>query len=171
MLADQRREKILELIKESESPLNGSTLSKILGVSRQVIVQDVALLRACEQDIISTNRGYIMGSLSDEDLISKVFKVSHTDDKIEEELSIITNLSGKVVDVYVEHQIYGKVSASLNICNQKDIDKFMVLIQDDKVSPLKNITNNYHYHTIVAPTQKLLDLIELELKEKGFICD
>ncbi len=168
MSAD-RRQQILNLIKENNAPLNGSAISKILGVSRQVIVQDVALLRANNHDIISTNRGYIINSASDQDSCIRVFKVSHKDDQIEEELSLITSLSGKVLDVYVEHEIYGKVSADLNISNQKDIEKFMLQMNDETVAPLKNITNNCHFHSIKAPTEKLLDLIELELKQKGFL--
>lgn len=169
-MGEDRRKQILSLIKENKKPINGTELSKIVGVSRQVIVQDIALLRANNNDIISTNKGYIINNVIDEAHI-RVFKVTHTDDQIFDELSLIVNLSGKVLDVYVEHEIYGKVSADLNISNQNDIEKFMQQMQNETVTPLKNITNNHHYHTVTAPTQKLLDLIEQELNEKGYLCE
>lgn len=171
LMGEERRKQILNLIKENKEPLNGTAISKIVGVSRQVIVQDIALLRANNNDIISTNRGYIINNTIDDDSHTRVFKVAHTDEQIFEELSLIVNLSGKVIDVYVEHEIYGKVSADLDISNQKDIEKFMLQMQNETATPLKNITNNHHYHTIKAPTKKLLDLIEQELNEKGFLCE
>lgn len=168
-MGEERRTKVLELIKASKTPINGSELSKLMGVSRQVIVQDIALLRANKNDIISTNRGYMLNSIVESTAFTRVFKVTHTDEQIEEELSCIVNLSGQVLDVYVEHDIYGKVSAELNIATIQDIESFMLQMQDNSVIPLKNITNNSHYHTVSAPSEKLLDLIELELQAKGFI--
>lgn len=169
MKNDERRNQVLDLIKLSENPINGSTISKQMGVSRQVIVQDVALLRANKHNIISTNRGYMLSTPKQTQEFTRVIKVSHTDDQIRDELSCIINLSGRILDVWVDHEVYGKFSAELNISNDYDIEKFVLQIQDNKVTPLKNITNNCHYHTISAPTLKLLDLIEQELIELGFI--
>lgn len=171
LTGEERRIKILDLIKSTKTPINGSTISNQMGVSRQVIVQDIALLRANKHDIISTNRGYLLNNNIDTDSFTRVFKVCHTDEQIREELSSIINLSGQILDVFVDHEVYGKFSADLNICNNSDIDKFILQMQDNKVTPLKNITNNCHYHTISAPSVKLLDLIELELKTLGFICE
>lgn len=174
LTGDVRREQILDLIKSNTTPINGSTISKQMGVSRQVIVQDIALLRANKHDIISTNRGYLINNLNkdkDEELFTRVFKVSHTDEQINDELSCIINLSGKIIDVSIDHQVYGKLCAELNICNKKDIDDFVSQMDNKQVAPLKNITNNCHFHTVEAPSIKLLDLIELELKEEGFLCE
>lgn len=168
---EERRIQVLDLIKLSKTPINGSTISKQMGVSRQVIVQDIALLRANKHDIISTNRGYILSVPEVTSKLTRVIKVCHTDEQICEELSCIINLSGQILDVWVDHEVYGKFSAELNISNDDDIEKFVRQMQNNKVTPLKNITNNCHYHTISAPTVKLLDLIEQELKELGFICE
>lgn len=168
---DERRIKILALIQEATTPLNGSVISKQMGVSRQVIVQDIALLRANKHDIISTNRGYLINTPTNEvDTFTRVFKVAHSDDDIAKELLCIINLSGQVLDVFVDHDVYGKISVDLNISTTQDIENFVVSMQDDEVSPLKNITNEHHYHTVKAPTVKLLDLIEAELRESGFLC-
>lgn len=168
---EERRVQVLDLIKSTKTPINGSTISKEMGVSRQVIVQDIALLRANKHDIISTNRGYMLSTPQETPEFTRVIKVSHTDEQIRDELSCIINLSGQILDVWVDHEVYGKFSAELNINNDDDIEKFVLQMQDNKVTPLKNITNNSHYHTISAPTVKLLDLIENELKELGFICE
>lgn len=171
LTGDERRKNILTLIKQNETPISGSAIAKQMGVSRQVIVQDIALLRANKHDIVSTNRGYIINTIKEDELFKKVFKVSHDDEQIRDELSCIINLSGKVLDVFVDHEVYGKISVDLNIFNNQDIDDFVLQMEDNQVTPLKNITKNYHYHTIQAPSTKLLELIEVELKEKGFLCD
>ena len=59
MDAKTRRKEILNIIKYNMEPVSGSALAKKLNVSRQVIVQDIALLRAENNDIISTHKGYI----------------------------------------------------------------------------------------------------------------
>ena len=104
MTGTERRTKIVELIQNSEKPLSGTALAKQCDVSRQVIVQDIALIRASGYDIISTNRGYII----QEPLVrERVFKVNHTDEQLEEELYSIIDLGGTVVNVMVNHRVYG----------------------------------------------------------------
>ena len=104
MTGTERRTKIVELIQNSEKPLSGTALAKQCDVSRQVIVQDIALIRASGYDIISTNRGYII----QEPLVrERVFKVNHTDEQLEEELYSIIDLGGTVVNVMVNHRYMG----------------------------------------------------------------
>ena len=76
MNGSQRREQIVRQIQESKEPVSGKKLAELYGVSRQVIVQDIALIRTAGYDIISTNRGYILNT---QKAISRVFKVQHTD--------------------------------------------------------------------------------------------
>ena len=83
MNGSQRREQIVRQIQESKEPVSGKKLAELYGVSRQVIVQDIALIRTAGYDIISTNRGYILNT---QKAISRVFKVQHTDEQTEEEL-------------------------------------------------------------------------------------
>ena len=104
MTGTERRTKIVELIQNSEKPLSGTALAKQCDVSRQVIVQDIALIRASGYDIISTNRGYII----QEPLVrERIFKVNHTDEQLEEELYSIIDLGCTVVYVMVNHRVYG----------------------------------------------------------------
>ena len=76
-----RREDIVAQIQKSTVPLSGTKLAAIYKVSRQVIVQDIALIRAAGYDIISTNRGYILNTAGS---VSRVGKWQHTYEQLEE---------------------------------------------------------------------------------------
>ena len=166
MTGTERRTKIVELIRNSEKPLSGTALAKQCDVSRQVIVQDIALIRASGYDIISTNRGYIiLEPLARE----RIFKVNHTDEQLEEELYSIIDLGGTVVNVMVNHRVYGHMEAELRINSRRKVEAFMEDIRSGKSSPLKNITSNYHYHKVAADSEETLDLIEDALRQKHFL--
>ena len=145
MTGSKRREELINTIKSSTSPISGKTLAQLYDVSRQVIVQDIALLRTAGYDIISTNRGYILNAPH---TITRVFKVSHTDAQTEDELYSIVDLGGTVVNVMVNHRVYGHMEAPLGISSRLKVKAFIDDIKNGKSSPLKNITSNYHYHTV-----------------------
>ncbi|MBO5278337.1 MAG: transcription repressor NadR [Lachnospiraceae bacterium] len=166
MTGEERRNQIVETIKNSTAPVAGVRLAEKYQVSRQVIVQDIALLRAAGYDILSTNRGYY---IRQEKKMTRVFKVSHTDEEMEDELNTIVDLGGKVLDVYINHKVYGKIRAELNISSRRQVQEFLETIYSGKSSPLKNITSNYHYHTIEADSEKTFELIEQSLKEKNYL--
>ena len=165
---DIRREKIIEIMSNQKEPVSGSDLAKKFGVSRQVIVQDIALLRAAGYEIISTNRGYI---LNQPKTVCRIFKVQHTDEQLEEELNTIVDLGGCVDNVMIHHRVYGKMEAELALSSRRKVGAFMEDIRSGKSSPLKNITSNYHYHKVSADSEETLDLIEQELREKGFLVE
>ena len=166
MNGEDRREKIISILKSSNAPVAGLTLAKELGVSRQVIVQDIALLRANATAIFSTNRGYV---LQETNVCERVFKVQHTDEEVEEELSIIVDMGGFVKDVFVYHKVYGVLKAEMNIKSRMDIRKYMEDINSGKSSLLKNVTSGYHYHTISADSEEILDMIQEDLSKRGFL--
>ena len=166
MNGEDRREKIISILKSSNAPVAGLTLAKELGVSRQVIVQDIALLRANATAIFSTNRGYV---LQEKNVCERVFKVQHTDEEVEEELSIIVDMGGFVKDVFVYHKVYGVLKAEMNIKSRMDIRKYMEDINSGKSSLLKNVTSGYHYHTISADSEEILDMIQEDLSTRGFL--
>ena len=166
MGGQERREQILKILKNRKEPVAGTELAKRLQVSRQVIVQDMALLRAKENNIVSTNLGYV---LLKQDKASRVFKVAHNDEQVGEELNLIVDYGGVVEDVFIYHKIYGTVRAELHIRSRKDVENFLQDLKNGKSGLLKNVTSNYHYHTVSAPTEKLLDLIQQHLSEKGFL--
>lgn len=164
----ERRQKIIRMIQESGTPVSGKELAKTCDVSRQVIVQDIALIRAAGYEIISTNRGYILNAPH---TATRVFKVSHTDEQLEDELCSIVDLGGKVVDVAVHHRVYGRLEAPLGLNSRKKVKEFIEDIKSGKSSPLKNITSNYHYHTIEAENEETLDSIEAMLRAKNYLVE
>lgn len=164
----QRRKNIIDILKSSNDGVSGTILAKHLGVSRQIVVQDIALIRAKGYDIISTNKGYIM---ENKDFVDRIFKMKHTQEQIEDELSTIIDFGGKVKDVFVYHKSYGVVRANIDIKCRKDIKDYINNLNSGVSTPLMHITSDYHYHTVVADTKEVLDLIQQELGEKGFLAE
>ncbi len=166
MTGQERRDAMIEMIRNSEKPVSGTALAKEFAVSRQVIVQDIALIRAAGYEVLSTHRGYLLGHKG---AVTRIFKVSHTDEEIADELNLIVDLGGKVQDVQVNHKVYGRMKADLGIHSRKQVQDFVEEIRSGKSSPLKNITSNYHYHTVEADSEEVLDLIGEELNKRGYL--
>lgn len=166
MAAEIRQKKMLELLKKAESPLSGSHLAEVFKVSRQIIVQDIGSLRKEGHSILSTPKGYILQSPPG---VCKVFKVYHSDEETEAELNLIVDLGGEIEDVFIYHKVYGEVRAKLGIRSRKDVRDFCEALRAGKSSPLKNATAGYHYHTIRADREEVLNLIEEALWEHGYL--
>nr|WP_317283180.1 transcription repressor NadR [uncultured Sellimonas sp.] len=168
MDGEKRRKEILTTLKESKTPVPGTKLAGLFSVSRQVIVQDIAVLRAAGYNIISTYRGYLC---QDGKNTQRIFCVSHTDNEIEEELNTIVDFGGTAEDVFIHHNVYGTLRAELSIHSRKQVQDFIKEIRSGQSSPLKNITYGRHYHTISAENEEILDAIEEELKKKNFMAE
>ena len=169
MSGEERRKKVLNLIKESSEPVPGSVLSASLDVSRQVIVQDIALLRASNYDIISTTKGYILNRSKETDICKAEFEINHSDEEIEKELQLIVDLGGIIKDVFIKHKVYGELHAELNIRSRRDIKNYLANMENGKAVPLKNVTSGYHFHTILAENEETLKLIKEALDENGLL--
>ena len=124
------------------------------------------MLKGLGHDIISTHNGYI---IQKSPLKERVFKVYHTTEQTEDELSTVVNLGGTVVDVFVWHKVYGKMTAPLNIFSSLHIKQFIEGVRSGKSTELMNITGGYHYHTVRAESESVLDEIEKALKSKNYI--
>ena len=168
MTGSERRDKIIATMQENRMPVPGKELASFYNVSRQVIVQDIALMRAAGYDIISTNRGYILNSPKS---VKRIFKVQHTDEQMEDELYSIVDLGGCVETVIVNHKVYGRMEAKLHIKSRRLAWEFLEDIRSGKSSPLKTITSNYHYHEVHADSEETLDMIENMLREKGYLVE
>jgi len=170
MDGNERREKLLQIIKTSKKPISGSELANMLGVSRQVIVQDIALLRASNINIISTTKGYLLYQTNDKK-VQRVVHVKHSTENIEDELCTIVDNGGKVLDVHVIHEIYGQIMTELIIRNRSDVYDFVKQIQEKKIVPLKELTAGTHHHTIEADSEETLDKIEDALRRKNYLIE
>ncbi len=166
MKAAERRNAIVNLLLSERDAISGSVLSERFGVSRQIIVQDITVLKGSGYDILSTHNGYI---IQKSPLKERVLKLHHTTEQTEDELSLIIGLGGTVVDVFVWHKVYGKMKAKLNIFSDLQVKQFIEGVRTGKSSELMNITGGYHYHTIRAESEEILDRIEKALEERGYI--
>lgn len=166
MKAADRRKAIVNMLLSSTEPISGGKLSDEFGVSRQIIVQDITVLKGSGYGILSTHNGYI---IQQSPLKERVFKMYHTTEQTEDELTTIVNLGGTVVDVFVWHKVYGKMTAALNIFSPLHIKQFIEGVRSGKSTELMNITGGYHYHTVRAESEQILDEIERALKSKSYI--
>jgi transcriptional regulator of NAD metabolism len=162
----ERRCAMAQLLTSEKKAIPGAELAKIYGVSRQIIVHDIDVLKSEGYDIASTHFGYL---LKGSPLLKKEFKVFHTTDKTEEELDVIVSLGGIVSDVFIEHKAYGKLTAPLNVFAKKQVKEFVDGIKNKDYTELMQLTDGVHFHTVRAKTEAELDAIEKALTEKGFI--
>jgi transcriptional regulator of NAD metabolism len=168
MEGSKRREQLIKILNEQSEPLSGGDLSRLLGVSRQVIVQDIALLRASDINIFSTTKGYLIYQ-SKESYVKRLFRVKHTTEQIEDELCTIVDNGGKILDVLVIHEIYGEITTALTIRNRQDVYEFMKKVKERKIVPLKDLTDGIHQHTVEAESEETLDRIEKALITKNYL--
>lgn len=166
MKASDRRKAIVNMLLSSTEAVSGTTLSEKFGVSRQIIVQDIAVLKGSGYKILSTHNGYIM---QQSPLRERVFKVHHTTEQTEDELNTIVDLGGTVVDVFVWHKVYGKMTAQLNIFSRLHVKQFIEGVRSGKSTELMNITGGYHYHTVRADSEGILDQIGKALEKQNYI--
>ena len=169
MNGEMRRAHLVELLDEASKPVSGTDLAKACGVSRQVVVTDIALLRRDGTDIVSTNRGYVLRRETARP--QRLFKVRHTDEQIAEELNAIVDLGGIVEDVVINHRTYGRISARLDIASRRDVRRYLEELAASKSAPLMNVTSGYHFHHVSADSEDILDEVALELGSLGFLVD
>jgi transcriptional regulator of NAD metabolism len=165
-----RRQAIADYLAQQRTPVNGTDLATIFQVSRQIIVQDIALLRAENRNILSTNKGYLLYRLTDRlDQHTTLITVQHTLDQTLEEMRTIVDYGGQMLDVSIDHELYGQIRIDLVINNLEDAEEFCQKLKKSTSKPLKELTDGVHFHTITAPSQKALKQITQELFEQGIL--
>jgi transcriptional regulator of NAD metabolism len=168
MDASGRRAKIVEIIDTDDRPVPASALAERLGVSRQVIVSDVAILRAGGRNIIATARGYMMERLNAGRYFGRI-AVKHSKAETKAELSAIVRAGGIVVDVTVTHPFYGDLTGSLNLATLEDVDDFIAQIENGKGKLLSNLTDGVHMHTVSCADRSGFEAVLSELSAMGIL--
>jgi len=168
----ERREKILNALVKSHKPIKGTELAKMHKVTRQVIVQDIALLRARGENILATPQGYLIPEADREKKLVKRIVCKHKyNSEMEDELKTIVDLGGKIIDVIVEHPLYGEIRSFLQISSRLDLEHFMSSIRETDAEPLSSLTEGLHIHTIEVRDEKAFNRIKMALREKGYLAD
>lgn len=167
MQADERRKRILQNLQNSEGPVSAGRLAGLFGVSRQIIVGDVAILRAAGSDIIATPRGYIL-NVQAEGILRRI-PCRHSAEDMYKELQIMVDNGCLVKDVIVEHPVYGQLAGELNISTRHDVSEFMRRVKQKDASPLSDLTGGIHLHTVLFPDQDAYERVVQNLREAGFL--
>lgn len=164
-----RKQELLALLKQSKEAINGQSLAEQFGVTRQIIVQDIALLRADGAQIISTNRGYIYKNSDDNSYAHRLFKVNHTVNEMEEELLAIVDNGGRIKNIMIDHPVYGEIQTLLKLTCRRDVRHFLKQATSSDFRPLSELTNGVHYHLVEADSEQDMAYIEEALNHLGFL--
>jgi transcriptional regulator of NAD metabolism len=166
---EDRRIQLLKWLKEASNPLSGSFLAAKTNVSRQVIVQDMSLLKASGENIMATAQGYIYVKPDNGNTFSCVIAANHSPEETLDELNTIVDYGVTVENVTVEHPVYGDIQASLKLSNRKDVEDLIKRLKDTKATLLSELTEGVHMHTLSSDSQEKLDNVCAALREKGFL--
>lgn len=172
LTAQQRREAIRELLSKNHEVISASALAARLGVSRQIVVGDVALLRAAGEQIIATPRGYLMEGRRDAAILVKTIACKHhTGDAMARELYTIVDNGGEVLDVIVEHPVYGEISGPLKLRSRYDVQEFLKKLERYSAQPLAALTDGIHLHTISCGNEEIFERISKALAEQEILLE
>ncbi len=167
MDAQQRRQVIARRLEESAGPLSAASLARELNVSRQIIVGDVALLRAGGLDITATPRGYLLPRPPAG--IKCVFACRHRADQMAEELNAMVDQGCTVLDVIVEHPIYGQLTGPLRLSSRYDVAQFVARCREQAAAPLSQLTEGVHLHTVLCPDRGTAGRVREALERLDFL--
>ena len=172
MDARERRDAIEQLLRNRTAPITGAELAARMAVSRQQIVQDVALLRSGGLAIFATPEGYLLPPASPHARARRVIAVRHTSvEAMKEELTTIVDLGGTVVDVVIEHAVYGEFRGSLMIHSRAGVETFLRRLSDSRSAPMSALTDGVHLHTIEAPSEEILNAIVAAMRGMGMLLE
>ena len=169
MDAQKRRENIAQRLEQAHEPVSATALAKEFSVSRQIIVGDVALLRAAGLDIAATPRGYVLPA----GVGGKTFTVatSHGAAQMEAELNAIVDQGGTVLDVIVEHPIYGELTAPLRMSSRYEVQQFIERCAQADAAPLSLLTDGVHLHTVSCQDPACEERVKATLRELGILLE
>ncbi|MCD8029084.1 MAG: transcription repressor NadR [Erysipelotrichaceae bacterium] len=162
-----RKEEIIKVISKSEKPISASKLANQFGVSRQIIVGDIALLRAKGYKITATPRGYSLDNMQLKNTYT--IAVKHTSEQMGDEMYTIVDLGGYIIDVIVEHPVYGQLIGDLHVSSRYDVDQFLHKVEKNNASPLSQLTHGIHLHTLQCGNDEIYHRIEKALDDKGYL--
>jgi transcriptional regulator of NAD metabolism len=171
MDAAERRKKIQERLSDSTMPISASALAGELGVSRQIIVGDVALLRASGKNILSTPRGYILPAAGTSRKVTRRIACRHDSKAMKDELYCLVDQGCTVIDVIVEHPVYGEITGSLHLASRSDVDLFIEKCSESSAVPLSFLTEGVHLHTIEADDEAAIDRAMKKLQKMGILIE
>ncbi len=171
MKGPDRRKAMEETMEKAEKPIKGTDLSKKYGVSRQVIVQDIALLRAEGKEIMATPQGYMFPTKTQKGLQKTIVTRHKKETDLKKELTLMVDLGVIIVDVIVEHPLYGEIRGNLNIRSRLDIENFIRELEKQDAKPLADLTDGIHMHTIEVPDEDVYEQLLAVLRKNQYLIE
>lgn len=170
ILGDERRHLILEWLQNSREPITGGELAKRTNVSRQIIVNDITLLKAKNEPILATSQGYLyIHPAGAENKVEKTLVCMHSREQVTDELNLLVDHGVTVKDVKVEHPVYGDLTASIMVSTRAEVARFIRRIEETNASYLSELTGGIHLHTVEAASGRQVEEAEQALKEAGIL--
>lgn len=167
--AQARRQAVRRTLEQAGGPVSATVLAKQFSVSRQIIVGDVALLRAAGEEILATPRGYVLGRRPAG--VERRVACIHRPEEMEAELNAIVDAGGEAADVIVEHPVYGQLTGILGVRSRYDVQEFLRRVRADSARPLSDLTGGIHLHTIRCADEQTFERVQKALKMEGFLLD
>jgi len=167
MDAAARRKQLRQMLSAAGTPVSAAALAKTFGVSRQIIVGDVALLRAAGLNVSATPRGYLLGK--EERGLVRTVACRHTAEEMEAELNAMVDNGCTVLDVIVDHPVYGQLTGPLHLSSRYDVRQFVARCGAESVQPLSRLTEGIHLHTLSCPEEAAFTRVCEELRSLGIL--
>jgi transcriptional regulator of NAD metabolism len=172
MLGEERRKELLSILKRNNEPITGADLAKHANVSRQVIVNDMNLLKARNEPIVATSQGYVFIKRDDSiEIFERKIVCLHTAEQAEDEMLTIVDCGVTLKNVIVEHPVYGEITASMMLSNRHDVISFLERVNETNANYLSVLTNGTHLHVISSTSENLLDRTVEMLRKKGYLIE
>jgi transcriptional regulator of NAD metabolism len=167
--SDERRQRLLDILSTAAKPVAGTELGSRLGATRQTVVQDIAILRARGEPIVATARGYMLASALTPDRHRAVLAVRHGPEELEDELSALLDLGLRIIDVGVDHPVYGEIRGMLMLDSREDLREWLQTMRERQAHLLSELTDGVHLHTVEAPRPELIEKAREALRRKGYL--
>ncbi|MBE3557509.1 MAG: transcription repressor NadR [Firmicutes bacterium] len=171
MQAEERRKKLLDKLSSSKQPMTGSELAAACGVSRQVIVQDIAILRAAGEAIVATPQGYRLLIPAMRLRHEAVLAVRHTPEQTETELLALVSAGVEVANVIVEHPLYGELTGMLALDSADAVQQWYRQMRDSGSHLLSELTDGLHLHTVYAATPEAIERARQAMRALRFLVE
>jgi uncharacterized protein len=166
--SSRRRRRIFEWMRSHKAPARGGELAKQFRVSRQCVVQDIAILRAGGKEILATPRGYQLPT-GPARAHRAILACRHEPERTEEELQTLVDYGVRILDVIVEHPRYGELRGSLMIESRADVQDFLAQVRTSKAGLLSSLTGGVHLHTVEASRPEMISQAKARLRARGFL--
>ena len=164
----ERRKLILQKLKAANTAVTGRELAELCQVSRQIIVSDIAMLRAEGMSIIATSQGYLLnGRREGEQYEIELYCASA--EALLRELELVVDNGGMICGSVIDYGMYGSLSCRLALSSRRDITRWMDQARDLGICPFSLLGGGAHTLIIETEHREDYDAVCRALGSAGFM--